>query len=259
MKDCFDKIYVLKCLENRNRLNESFVSRYFGDLYCFPISCLNRFDEHLVEIVDYIDKLLTPYKRKILTNLGRKKLDDSEIENSYIPFSSATEFFLGAYRNNPKEFLKYISSIKLSFTVPSFMGHKDIVFSVFTIVLMFELEEKTTKTLSENNTISYYNINDNKIPIPNEDFIGSIREISIALNYIFYVDTYHFLSIRQKQYGAKKGSSKFEKFKESYLANPDAYFPKDCTKYMNKITYIMEKEKISENTAKRYYKKLIKK
>lgn len=260
MKDCIDKVYALKCLENRDRLHESFVSRYFGDLYCFPMSCLNRFDDHLVEIVDYVDKLLVPYKETILTNFRRKKLDDSEIENSYIPFSSAMDFFSGAYRTNPKEFLKRLSSIKLSFTVPFFMEHKDIVFSVFTIVLMFELEEKTTKTLSENNTISYYDdINNNKIPIPNEDFIRSIREISIVLNYIFYVDTYYFLSIKQKQNGAKKGSTKFNKFKDNYLANPDGYFPKDCTKYISQLDYIMLKEKVSVNTAKNYYKKLIKK
>lgn len=259
MKDCIDKVHTLKCLENRNRLHESFVSRYFGDIYCFPISCLNRFENHLAEIVDYVDKLLAPYKKTILTNFGRKKLDDSEIENSYIPFSSAMDFFAGVYRFNPKAFLKYLSSINLSFTVPFFMEHKDIVFSVFTIVLMFELEEKTTKTLSENNTISYYNVNDNKIPIPNEDFIRSIREISIVLNYIFYVDTYHFISIRQRQNGAKKGKKKFNEFKEKYLANPDTYFPNDYIKYISQIDHIVKTEKVCDNTAKSYYSKLIKK
>lgn len=225
-----DESLYSKYLKERYHLRKSQIYSYLSEDIERILLVTASFDD------DYINKIIM-----IIKDISKEY---ENIFNLIEYFSIESRYSHVTIREDFEQKYEKIIGVSLLGTFES------VIISIF-IIASFEIENNydIKKEIYTNSEAYNYII-----------LLAKLESILIYTGFrsVIKEDTNPIITKHNRNNGAKKGVSKFRKFKKTYLANPDAYFPKDCTKYMSKINYIMEKEKVSNNTAEKYYSKLIK-
>lgn len=226
-----DESLYSKYLKERGHLKQSQIYSYLSKDIERILLITSSFDD------DYINKIIT-----IIKDISKEY---KSIFNLIEYFSLESRYSHVNIREDFEQKYEKIIGVSLLGTFET------IIISIF-IIASFEIENNydIEKEIYTNSEAYAYII-----------LLAKLESILIYTGFrsVIKEDTKPIISKQGRKNGAKKGVAKFKKFKAIYLANPDAYFPKDCIKYMSKINYIMEKEKVCNNTARRYYSQLIKK
>ncbi|MBD5398808.1 hypothetical protein HDR60_04880 [bacterium] len=227
-------------------INESLYSKYLKERYHLRksqiYSYLNEDIERILLITSSFDD---DYINKIITIIKDISKEYKSIFHLIKYFSVEARYSHITLREDFEQKYEKILGVSLLGTFES------IIISIF-IIASFEIENKydIEKEIYTNSEAYAYII-----------LLAKLESILIYTGFrsVIKEDTKQIITKNNRNNGAKKGVSKFRKFKKTYLANPNGYFPKDCTKYISQLDYIMLKEKVSINTAKSYYRKVIKK
>ncbi len=170
MKDCFDKKYILNCLQKRDKLYKSHLKNYLSSEFAKTKFLLNDLDDKFLELLESLRRVFDFYKNdKNFTDILDFALFLSSIHRTGV--ISTTPIIENIISSKPK--------------LQQGIYLKDVIFAILTIVLSVELMENS---LNYKNTVKKIKENNKTIIIHDEEFVNAIKNIVVISSNINYIN-----------------------------------------------------------------------